>query len=120
MDTATNDRLSGLASHHCWPPVLAVCSERQAAVAAIGISGCAARRARPCGWRRCTWTSAGNIINESGLRLIDWEYAGDGAAMELAAVWISPASAVGWWWCICPAGVIDAQLLWQVTALWRP
>lgn len=41
---------------------------------------------------------AGNIIhNESGLRLIDWEYAGDGdIALELAAVWITPASAVGW------------------------
>jgi aminoglycoside phosphotransferase (APT) family kinase protein len=48
---------------------------------------------------------AGNIIHsESGLRLIDWEYAGDGdIALELAAVWIAPASAVSWSR-ICPAG----------------
>jgi thiamine kinase len=30
---------------------------------------------------------------EAGLRLIDWEYAGDGdIALELAAVWIAPAA----------------------------
>jgi thiamine kinase len=31
---------------------------------------------------------AGNIVHTAGLRLIDWEYAGDGdVALELAAVW---------------------------------
>lgn len=42
---------------------------------------------------------AGNIIHsEFGLRLIDWEYAGDGdIALELAAVWISLTSAASWW-----------------------
>ena len=36
---------------------------------------------------------AGNIIHsDAGLKLIDWEYAGDGdIALELAAVWIAPA-----------------------------
>jgi aminoglycoside phosphotransferase (APT) family kinase protein len=48
---------------------------------------------------------AGNIIHsESGLRLIDWEYAGDGdIALELAAVWIAsraPPAGGG----VCPAG----------------
>ena len=35
---------------------------------------------------------AGNIIHsDAGLKLIDWEYAGDGdIALELAAVWIAP------------------------------
>lgn len=48
---------------------------------------------------------AGNIIHsEFGLRLIDWEYAGDGdIALELAAVWISsPAPPAGGG--VCPAG----------------
>jgi aminoglycoside phosphotransferase (APT) family kinase protein len=41
---------------------------------------------------------AGNIVHtKAGLRLIDWEYAGDGdIALELAAVWIAPQSIVSW------------------------
>jgi thiamine kinase-like enzyme len=41
---------------------------------------------------------AGNIVHtEAGLRLIDWEYAGDGdIALELAAVWMMPSSAASW------------------------
>jgi aminoglycoside phosphotransferase (APT) family kinase protein len=37
---------------------------------------------------------AGNIVHtKAGLRLIDWEYAGDGdIALELAAVWIAPTA----------------------------
>jgi thiamine kinase len=49
-----------------------------------------------CGWRRCIWMSMPAIlsIRESGLRLIDWEYAGDGdIALELAAVWTALTSA---------------------------
>ncbi|MCS5967339.1 thiamine kinase [Klebsiella variicola subsp. variicola] len=53
------------------------------------------RRGEPvlCGWRRCYGRPCRQYYpqRESGLRLIDWEYAGDGdIALELAAVWISP------------------------------
>ncbi len=65
---------------------------------------------------------AGNIIhNESGLRLIDWEYAGDGdIALELAAVWITPGEHSGLVEAYARRAAIDAQLLWRQVVLWRP
>ncbi|HCA2318041.1 TPA: phosphotransferase, partial [Klebsiella pneumoniae] len=65
---------------------------------------------------------AGNIIhNESGLRLIDWEYAGDGdIALELAAVWITPGERRRLVEAYARRAAIDAQLLWRQVALWRP
>ncbi len=65
---------------------------------------------------------AGNIIhNESGLRLIDWEYAGDGdIALELAAVWITPGERRRLVEAYARRAAIDAQLLWRQVVLWRP
>ncbi len=65
---------------------------------------------------------AGNIIhNESGLRLIDWEYAGDGdIALELAAVWITHGERRRLVEAYARRAAIDAQLLWRQVALWRP
>lgn len=65
---------------------------------------------------------AGNIIHsESGLRLIDWEYAGDGdIALELAAVWISPHQRRKLVAAYARRAAIDAQQLWRQVVLWRP
>ena len=65
---------------------------------------------------------AGNIIHsESGLRLIDWEYAGDGdIALELAAVWISPHQRRQLVAAYARRAAIDAQQLWRQVVLWRP
>ncbi len=64
---------------------------------------------------------AGNIIHsESGLRLIDWEYAGDGdIALELAAVWISLTSAASWRRRM-PGGRPSTRSSWRQVVLWRP
>ncbi|MCJ8608099.1 thiamine kinase, partial [Klebsiella pneumoniae] len=65
---------------------------------------------------------AGNIIhNESGLRLIDWEYAGDGdIALELAAVWITPGERRRLVEAYARRAAIDAQQLWRQVARWSP
>lgn len=66
---------------------------------------------------------SGNIIHQqAGLRLIDWEYAGDGdIALELAAVAVTDdtqrrelVDAYSQW------GVLDAQRLWHQVQRWRP
>ncbi len=83
----------GLALHHCWPSTGRGAIRRGASlVGYAGISSCAAGASRPPAAGAAHMdVHAGNIIhNESGLRLIDWEYAGDGdIALELAAVWIT-------------------------------
>lgn len=66
---------------------------------------------------------AGNIVHtESGLKLIDWEYAGDGdIALELAAVWVDDVArrrqlvndyAV--------RGKMSPESLWQQVRRWDP
>lgn len=62
----------------------------------------------------------GNIIyNEFGLRLIDWEYVGDGdIVLELVVVWIMSGECcwlveVYVWWV-----VIDVQLFWWQVVFW--
>nr|WP_153678345.1 thiamine kinase [Klebsiella quasipneumoniae] len=65
---------------------------------------------------------AGNIIHsDSGLTLIDWEYAGDGdIALELAAVWIAPDERRQLVAAYARRAAIDAQQLWRQVARWRP
>lgn len=62
----------------------------------------------------------GNLVHTAdGLRLIDWEYAGDGdVALELAAVWSEDRKAL----VIAYAreARIDAVLLWRQVLRWRP
>ncbi len=94
----------GLASHHCWPSTGRGAIRRGASrVGCAGISGCAAGRARPQAGAADMDVHAGNYSYESGLRLIDWEYAGDGdIALELAAVEHRRAPSAGR--SVCPAG----------------
>lgn len=62
------------------------------------------------------------VLTSAGLRLIDWEYAGDGdIALELAAVWVEDerqhrqlANA----YAACAR--IDARQLWRQIRLWHP
>ncbi|WP_054178666.1 thiamine kinase [Trabulsiella odontotermitis] len=66
---------------------------------------------------------AGNIVHTAaGLRLIDWEYAGDGdIALELAAVWVSSDAEhrqlVGDYAALAK---IEPQCLWRQVQRWRP
>lgn len=66
---------------------------------------------------------AGNIVHtESGLRLIDWEYAGDGdIALELAAVWM-PDNQQRYQLIEAYARLahMSPDALWQQTLRWRP
>ncbi len=115
----------GLASHHCWPSTGRGAIRRGASRGGYaGISGCAAEgEPRPLRLAPLHMdVHAGNIIhNESGLRLIDWEYAGDGdIALELAAVWITPGERRRLVEAYARRAAIDAQLLWRQVALWRP
>ena len=65
----------------------------------------------------------GNIVHtESGLRLIDWEYAGDGdIALELAAVWM-PDNQQRYQLIQVYAELahLSPDALWQQTLRWRP
>lgn len=65
---------------------------------------------------------AGNIIHsDAGLKLIDWEYAGDGdIALELAAVWIAPGERRQLVTAYARRAAIDPQQLWRQVARWRP
>ncbi|WP_154955164.1 thiamine kinase [Klebsiella grimontii] len=65
---------------------------------------------------------AGNIVHgEAGLRLIDWEYAGDGdIALELAAVWIDPAAHRRLAAEYARQASIDEHQLWRQIQRWRP
>ncbi|EPT7105955.1 thiamine kinase [Klebsiella michiganensis] len=65
---------------------------------------------------------AGNIVHgEAGLRLIDWEYAGDGdVALELAAVWIEPAAHRRLAAEYARRASIDEPQLWRQIQRWRP
>ncbi|MFK3706576.1 thiamine kinase [Klebsiella sp. NPDC088457] len=65
---------------------------------------------------------AGNIVHtKGGLRLIDWEYAGDGdIALELAAVWVEGAEQRQLAAEYARLAHLDAQLLWQQIQRWRP
>ena len=65
---------------------------------------------------------AGNIVHgEAGLRLIDWEYAGDGdVALELAAVWIEPAAHRRLAAEYARRASIDELQLWRQIQRWRP
>jgi len=65
---------------------------------------------------------AGNIVHtKAGLRLIDWEYAGDGdIALELAAVWIAPAAHRQLVTAYARLARIDERLLWRQVQRWRP
>lgn len=65
---------------------------------------------------------AGNIVwQENALRLIDWEYAGDGdIALELAAVWVDETvrrQLVAEWASLARS---DEQQLWRQVRRWRP
>lgn len=66
---------------------------------------------------------AGNIVHsEGGLRLIDWEYAGDGdIALELAAVWM-PDNQQRYQLIEAYARLahMSPDALWQQTLRWRP
>lgn len=65
----------------------------------------------------------GNLVHTaSGLRLIDWEYAGDGdIALELAAVWVDDAlqhqQLVA---AYAKRAHIDPRRLWRQVRLWHP
>ncbi|MEX8702397.1 thiamine kinase, partial [Salmonella enterica] len=62
------------------------------------------------------------VLTSAGLKLIDWEYAGDGdIALELAAVWVEDerqhrqlADAYA------ARARIDARQLWRQIRLWHP
>ncbi len=65
----------------------------------------------------------GNLVqSSSGLRLIDWEYAGDGdVALELAAIWMDNEAhrrelVIHY----AQHGRLDAVLLWRQVKRWRP
>lgn len=64
----------------------------------------------------------GNIVHgEEGLRLIDWEYAGDGdIALELAAVWIDPVTRRRLAAEYARRAHIDERQLWRQIRRWRP
>ena len=63
-----------------------------------------------------------NIVRTaSGLRLIDWEYAGDGdIALELAAVWIDPVAHRQLTAEYARQAHIDELQLWRQIQRWRP
>ena len=122
----------GLALHAAAGPVLAAGAIRRGGQRrwlrmASAAAPSAGRAPAPAAGVRCTWTSTPAILvhSASGLRLIDWEYAGDGdIALELAAVWVARTERA-------PAaghvsvrhargGSSDAQLLWRQVVLWRP
>lgn len=65
---------------------------------------------------------AGNIVHsKAGLRLIDWEYAGDGdVALELAAVWIDSAAHRQLAAEYARLARIDELQLWRQIQRWRP
>lgn len=65
---------------------------------------------------------AGNIVHTgAGLRLIDWEYAGDGdIALELAAVWAEAAERRRLVAEYARLARIDDLLLWRQVQRWRP
>jgi thiamine kinase len=66
----------------------------------------------PCGQHRS---------RRGGLRLIDWEYAGDGdVALELAAVWIEPAAHRRLAAEYARRASIDELQLWRQIQRWRP
>ncbi|BBV77107.1 thiamine kinase [Raoultella planticola] len=65
---------------------------------------------------------AGNIVHtKTELRLIDWEYAGDGdIALELAAVWVAPSEHRQLVAAYARRARIDERLLWRQVQRWRP
>ncbi|MVT02085.1 thiamine kinase [Enterobacter sp. 10-1] len=65
---------------------------------------------------------AGNLVHtEGGLRLIDWEYAGDGdIALELAAVWIDSAQHRQLAAEYARQANINERQLWRQIQRWRP
>jgi thiamine kinase len=65
---------------------------------------------------------AGNIIHsDAGLRLIDWEYAGDGdIALELAAVWCDTAERRRLVKEYSRLAHLDERQLWRQIQRWRP
>lgn len=66
---------------------------------------------------------AGNIVHTAeGIRLIDWEYAGDGdVALELAAVWTESDDARQTLiWDYAEVARIDADALRRQVKRWRP
>lgn len=65
----------------------------------------------------------GNVVHgESGLRLIDWEYAGDGdVALELASVWMdNETQREGLVTAYARAASIDPEALKRQVLRWRP
>ena len=66
---------------------------------------------------------AGNLVqSKDGVRLIDWEYAGDGdIALELAAVWCETSDARrSLVMAYAHRAKIDPAQLWQQVQRWRP
>lgn len=66
---------------------------------------------------------AGNLVHTTnGIRLIDWEYAGDGdIALELAAVWSEDSDArYRLVKAYAARAQIDPALLWRQVLRWRP
>lgn len=66
---------------------------------------------------------AGNLVHgKDGIRLIDWEYAGDGdIALELAAVWSEDDNARhALVLAYARMALIDPLLLWRQVLRWRP
>lgn len=64
----------------------------------------------------------GNLVHTpQGLRLIDWEYAGDGdVALELAAVWMDDAARRALVAAYAREAALDAAQLWRHVQRWRP
>jgi len=64
----------------------------------------------------------GNLVHSPhGLRLIDWEYAGDGdVALELAAVWMEDAARHALVAAYARQSSLDVEQLWQQVQRWRP
>ncbi|WP_318377117.1 thiamine kinase [Enterobacter sp.] len=65
---------------------------------------------------------AGNLVHSAqGLRLIDWEYAGDGdIALELASVWMDDAARQGLVEDYARRASIDPIMLQRQVRRWRP
>lgn len=66
---------------------------------------------------------AGNIVHTAdGLRLIDWEYAGDGdVALELAAVWTADMKQRrALTWAYAEQAHFSPEALWRQVKRWRP
>ncbi len=64
----------------------------------------------------------GNLVQaQTQLRLIDWEYAGDGdVALELACVWLDDATREALLVDYAQRALMDATLLRRQVARWRP